>query len=513
MMGEMEFVYELKVDANGKIKGTQKLPFGDWPIMDGKLSGNTITLTVATEFFGRIENQVVEGTVDGDTLRINPAMPPPPPGGVPGFSPPGSTGQPPSPEGRRAGSPGSGGPPGFMGISGPLVFRRGTPSPSYRGPSVDYSALPKVALPARRDLAPNGLAQTPPMGWNSWNKFHARIDDKIVRQIADAMVSSGMKAAGYQYVNIDDGWQWKRDEDGNLPPNPGFPDMKALADYIHSKGLKLGIYSSPGPRTCAGFEGSYGHEDQDAQVWAAWGIDYLKYDWCSAARVWKDEDMPAVYQKMAEALRKTGRPIVYSICQYGRFKAPEWTAAVGGNLSRTTGDIRDAWDSMAGIGFSQNDLARYAGPGHWNDPDMLEIGNGGMTATEYRTHFTLWSMLAAPLIAGNDLRNMSEEARDILLNTEVVAIDQDVLGQAARPVTKNGETEAWLRPLANGDYAISMFNRGASEARVAIKWRDLELPSHAHIRDLWAHKDLRESAGGFAATVPSHGVSFIRVSQ
>jgi alpha-galactosidase len=351
------------------------------------------------------------------------------------------------------------------------------------------------------------------MGWNSWNKFHTKISDGTVREIADAMVSSGMLAAGYQYINIDDGWQWKRDENGNILANPNFPDMKALADYVHSKGLKLGIYSSPGPRTCGGYEGSYGHEEQDARTWAQWGIDYLKYDWCSASRIWKDEDMPAAYQKMGEALRQAGRPMVYSLCQYGRFKVQQWGPAVAGNLWRISGDIRDQWESMANIGFSASGLAPFAGPGHWNDPDMLEVGNGGMTATEYRTHFTLWAMLAAPLIAGDDLREMTSETRDILLNKEAIAIDQDKLGKAAQRVTKEGETEVWARPLADGAYAVALFNRGESQARVATKWQDLQHSGKLRVRDLWAHKDLRAQNGGFAATVPAHGVMLLRISR
>jgi alpha-galactosidase len=289
--------------------------------------------------------------------------------------------------------------------------------------------------------------------------------------------------------------------------------MKALADYVHGKGLKLGIYSSPGPRTCGGYEGSYGHEEQDAKTWAQWGIDYLKYDWCSASRVWKEEDMPGVYQKMAEAIRKAGRPMVYSLCQYGRFKVQEWGPKVTGNLWRTTGDIRDQWESMANIGFSQGDLAPFAAPGHWNDPDMLEIGNGRMTATEYQTHFSLWAMLAAPLIAGNDLREMTPETKQILLNKEAIAINQDKLGKAAQRITQDGDTEVWARPLSGGGYAIALFNRGATGARVAVKWQDLPFTGKLRVRDLWTHEDKGLVEDEFAAIVPSHGVALIRVSR
>src|SRR6202790_3023023 len=257
------------------------------------------------------------------------------------------------------------------------------------------------------------VAETPPMGWNSWNYFAGKINDAIVRAQADAMVSSGMRDAGYVYINIDDTWEADRDAQGVIRTNSKFPDMKALADYVHGKGLKLGIYSSPGPNTCAGYKGTYGHEEQDARTYAAWGIDYLKYDWCAARNLYTDEEMQAVYQKMGDALLATGRPIVYSLCQYGRADVWKWGPEVGGNLWRTTGDIRDAWDSMAKIGFGQNQLSEWAVPGHWNDPDMLEIGNGGMTNTEYRTHMSLWSVLASPLIAGNDLRSMTSEIKEI----------------------------------------------------------------------------------------------------
>jgi alpha-galactosidase len=512
MMGEVEYVYELKVDAGGKITGTQRMPFGDSPIIDGKFNGNDFELTVQQEFFGNLSNVTAKGTIEGDTLKITPAMPGPRPGPGPVPAPGGGPGFPPG--GPPPGAAPPGGAARGRGLSsGPLTFRRGTPTPSYRAPSVNYSALSNVELPPRRDLPSNGLAKTPPMGWNSWNKFRTRISDQIVREIADAMISSGMRAAGYEYINIDDGWQWKRDGRGNILPNPNFPDMKALADYVHSKGLKLGIYSSPGPRTCGGYEGSYGHEEQDAKTYAKWGIDYLKYDWCSASRIWKDEDMPAAYQKMGEAIRVAGRPIVFSLCQYGRYKVQEWGPTVSGNLWRTTGDIRDAWDSMANIGFSQSDVAATAGPGHWNDPDMLEVGNGRMSTTEYITHFSLWAMLASPLIAGNDIRSMTPEIRDILTNKEVIAIDQDTLGKAARRVSKDGDTEIWLRPLSDGAHAVALFNRGAADAHVDIKWETLELPAKPRVRDLWAHKDLEYKPSSFAATVPSHGLVLIRLSD
>jgi alpha-galactosidase len=506
-MGEMEIVYRLKV-TGGKITGSQGLPFGDSPIIDGQVTGDTFHFTVALERFGDIEKREVTGKIVDDTLVLTPALPSPPSGeGAPGGGAyPSAVTAPPA---GAAAAPGPGG-----GLQvGTVVARRGTPAPSYRAPAVDYSSLPKVQLPPIREIAYNGLARTPPMGWNSWNKFHTHIDDKTVREIADAAVSSGMRDAGYSYIIIDDGWQGRRDADGELHPNPNFPDMKALADYVHSKGLKLGIYSSPGPRTCGGFEGSYGQEERDAKMYAAWGMDYLKYDWCSASRVWTDVDMRAVYQKMGEALRQTGRPIVYALCQYGRANVGAWGVQVGANLWRTTGDIRDRYDSMAKIGFAQSDLAEFAGPGHWNDPDMLEIGNGGMSLVECRTHFSLWSMIAAPLIAGNDLRSMAPEIVEVLLNREVIAVDQDSLGKGGRQIATDGDVVVWARPLAQGDYSVAVFNRGAEEAKATVAWKDLGWSGRHKVRDLWAHADRGEVAEAFSSTIPAHGVVMIRVEK
>jgi alpha-galactosidase len=350
------------------------------------------------------------------------------------------------------------------------------------------------------------------MGWNSWNRFHADVDDRTVRAAADALVASGMRDAGYTFVVIDDGWQGRRDANGVLQPNSKFPDMAALADYVHAKGLKLGIYSSPGPRTCGSFEGSYGHEAVDAKTWAAWGVDYLKYDWCSASRIWKDEQMPAVYQRMGEALHAAGRPVVYSLCQYGRHAVPEWGHAAGGSLWRTTGDIMDTWGSMIGIGFSQGTVAPFSAPGRFNDPDMLEVGNGGMSDTEYRTHFSLWALLAAPLMAGNDLATMSDRTKAILMNREVIAVDQDPLGRAATRVWAAGDLEVLAKPLAGGALAVGLFNKGAADADVWVKWSDLKLAAApTAVRDLWAHASVTPSGDAFTARVPAHGVALIRV--
>ncbi|MGD0125932.1 MAG: glycoside hydrolase family 27 protein [Terriglobia bacterium] len=372
---------------------------------------------------------------------------------------------------------------------------------------------PRLPLPSLHDVPDNGLARTPPMGWNSWNKFAGKVDDAVVRGAADAIVDTGMKDAGYIYINIDDTWQGQRNSQGNITANRKFPDMKALAEYVHSKGLKIGIYSGPGPKTCAGFEGSYGHEEQDAKTFADWGFDYLKYDWCSAGRIYKDEDMQAVYQKMGDALLKAGRPIVYSLCQYGRADVWNWGAKVGGNLWRTTGDISDHWKSMEEIGFRQFAIAPYDRPGHWNDPDMLEVGNGGMSDDEYRTHMSLWSLLAAPLLAGNDLRSMSAETRAILMNREVIAIDQDPDAKPVKKILEQGSTVIAARPLSDNSVAVGLFNRGEARATIAVRWTDLGFEGSPAVRDLWAHKDLGRIADQFSASVPSHGVVLIKVKH
>ena len=355
------------------------------------------------------------------------------------------------------------------------------------------------------------LAATPPMGWNSWNHFACKVSDAVVRGAADAIAANGMKKARYVYVNIDDCWQGKRDEKGIIHPNERFPNMKALADYVHSKGLKIGIYSSPGPKTCANYEGSYGHEEQDAQTYAAWGMDYLKYDWCSARKVYKASEMPAVYKKMHDALERAGRPIAYSLCQYGMERVWEWGASVGGNLWRTTDDIEDNYESMCFIGFGQNGLQKFAAPGHWNDPDMLEVGNGKMTNDEYLTHMSLWCLLAAPLLAGNDLSKMTQATLEILTNPEVVVVDQDPKGVEGHRVSQVGPLEVWAKPLEDGSQAVGLFNRGESVNPVTLNFGDIGITGSATVRDLWAHKDLGPFQDHFTAPVPVHGVVMIKV--
>ncbi len=362
------------------------------------------------------------------------------------------------------------------------------------------------------------LAAAPPMGWNSWNHFAGRVTDKDIRDSADMLVSTGMRDAGYLYVNIDDTWEAGRDARGNILTNEKFPDMKALTAYVHSKGLKIGIYSSPGPKTCAGFEGSYQHEEQDAKTYADWGIDYLKYDLCGYRDIMDKEAgqdqekayamMHAAYTKMDMALKATGRPIVYSLCQYGWDSVWTWGPTVGGNLWRTTGDIQDNYRSMAEIGFSQAGLSKYAAPGHWNDPDMLEVGNGKMSTDEYTTHMTLWAMLAAPLLAGNDLTKMSVADKAILTNKDVIAIDQDALGKQGDRVSADGPYEVWSKPLKDGSVAVALFNRGGDSERMSLpQASSLGLKRVTSTRNVWSPGDT--SKGPWL--VPSHGVELLIV--
>ena len=364
----------------------------------------------------------------------------------------------------------------------------------------------------------NGLAKTPPMGWNSWNKFGCNVSEKLIKEMADAMVTSGMRDAGYVYLVIDDCWQIDRDAQGNILPDPQrfSSGMKALADYVHAKGLKFGIYSDAGTLTCQKRPGSRGYEFQDARQYAAWGVDYLKYDWCSTST----QNAPASYAIMRDALLKAGRPIVFSICEWGAAKPWLWAKDVG-NLWRTTGDIQDCWDckrDWGGMGVVhildlQDGLESYAGPGHWNDPDMLEVGNGGMTATEYRAHFSLWCLLAAPLMAGNDLRSMAPEIKEILTNREVIAVDQDPLGLQGRRVKREGDREVWMKQLADGGRAVVLFNRGPKAAELSLSWIDIGYPPHlsARVRDLWAGKDLGQRSGNFATEVPGHAVVMVTI--
>ncbi len=379
-------------------------------------------------------------------------------------------------------------------------------------------------------LGISAVAQTaaplPPMGWNSWNHFAEHVTDADVRSAADELVSTGMRDAGYVYVNVDDTWQGKRDANGVLHPNERFPDMKALADYVHSKGLKFGIYSSPGARTCGGYEGSLGHEVQDARMYAAWGVDFLKYDLCSmqedmrAVKRAHPEDrmaeykmMIAAYKKMGDALRATGRPIVYSLCQYGMDEPWKFGPGVGATMWRTTDDINDTYQRMMNIAYGQVGLGRYTSPGHWNDPDMLEVGNGGMNDEEYRTHMSLWAVLGAPLLAGNDLSKMSEATKAILMNREVIAIDQDALGKGGDRILQLGDFSVWRRPLSGGRTAIALVNASVSGRDIPVDLAAIGFPKGAKVRDVWAGKDLGRVQGVMNETFPGHGVRLLVMSE
>jgi alpha-galactosidase len=377
-------------------------------------------------------------------------------------------------------------------------------------------ALVVFGLPA---LGAEGLALTPPMGWNSWNKFGCDVSEKLMKEMADALVSSGMKDAGYQYLVIDDCWQVRRDAGGRIVPDPDrFPSgMKALADYVHGKGLKFGLYSDAGTGTCQKRPGSKDHETIDARTYAEWGVDYLKYDWCNA----EGQDTRDSYGRMSRALRASGRPIVFNICEWGSTRPWLWAPGIG-HLWRSTGDIQDCWDcgkSWGGMGVVhiidlQADLHPFAGPGHWNDPDMLEVGNGGLTAGESRAHFGFWALFAAPLMAGNDLRSMSAETREILTNPEVIAVDQDSLGMQGRKVRGNGPQQVWMKPLGDGSKAVILFNRGTEAGNIGVPWEDIGLApgSKALVRDLWKKVDVGSFAGRYEAKVAPHDVVMVRIT-
>ena len=401
----------------------------------------------------------------------------------------------------------------------------------------------------------NLIGLTPALGWNSWNCFASAVTADKVKSAADTMVSSGLINHGWTYVNIDDYWEVHRDskdptlqgprrrDSGHINPNPRFPDMKALADYVHEKGLKIGLYSSPGPWTCGGCVGSFDHEQLDAESYAHWGFDYLKYDWCSynpdmeklrgdstnypaAAKSWGGQtpkdiaQLQKPYAIMRAALDQQHRDILYSFCQYGMGNSWEWVAAVGGNSGRTTGDITDTWSSMAGIGFNQNGHEKFAGPGHFNDPDMLVLGKVGwgpslhstrLTPNEQYTHFSLWCLLASPLLIGCDMTQLDEFTLSLLTNDEVIEVNQDPLGHQAGRVAQNEALEVWAKDMEDGSKAVGLFNRGYNEAPVTVTWSDLGLTGKQKVRDLWRQKDLGEFSGSFTAPVPRHGVLLLRL--
>ncbi len=387
---------------------------------------------------------------------------------------------------------------------------------------------------ARRTLTIVGgdhkLALTPPMGWNSWNCWAGAVDDGKVRAAADWMLKSGLASHGFQYVNIDDTWEAKRNAAGEIETNQKFPSMRGLSDYIHGKGLKLGIYSSPGPTTCAGFVASYQHEDQDAATYAKWGIDYLKHDWCSYGDIARRDNSPELqkqqkpYIKMRQSLDKANRDILYSLCQYGMANVWEWGASEGvkANCWRTTGDISDNWESLHGIYSSQNGHEKFAGPGHWNDPDMLIVGKVGWGPSLHETHLlpneqllhiSMWCLLSSPLLIGCDMSQMSDLTVSLLSNDEVLDINQDPLGKPAGRVAISGDLEVWARPLFDGARAVGLVNAGDEDAKVTVKWSDIGLSGTQPVRDLWLHKDAGAFDGEYSETVPAHGCVVIKVGK
>ena len=376
----------------------------------------------------------------------------------------------------------------------------------------------------------DNLALTPPMGWNSWNRFKCDINEKLVREIAKAMVETGMKDAGYRYIVIDDCWQVARDEEGNILADPDrFPSgIAALADYIHSLGLKFGLYSDAGVKTCQKRPGSRGYEFQDARTYARWGVDYLKYDWCDHST----QNAPASYALMRDALYKAGRPVVFSICEWGQNQPWLWGKDIG-HLWRATGDIRSSFiepldwgETVVSIIEKVNLIRKYSGPGHWNDLDMLQVGNKGISVTESRSHFTMWCMLSSPLMAGNDLRNMPEEIKNILINKEVIALNQDSLGIPALKWVDYGDFEIWLKPLQNGDYALCFLNLDTKTKNFEIELSGnrvydgdfnkihngiYEIDDSFQIRDLWKHKMIGTTKEKLSIRVPGHDVVLLRL--
>jgi alpha-galactosidase len=382
---------------------------------------------------------------------------------------------------------------------------------------------------ARRTLRivadPDALARTPPMGWNSWNVWGAAVDAQKVLQAAEWLERSGLAAHGYQYIVIDDAWMGDRNEHGEIQPNERFPDMRALADAVHARGLKLGIYSSPGPKTCEGFTGSHQHEAQDAATFAAWGVDFLKYDWCSYEEVAPNHSLAELqkpYFVMRDALARVDRDIVYALCQYGYGDVWQWGADAGGHLWRSSGDLLDQWANLQSVGFRQAGRERWTRPGEWNDTDMLVVGTLGwgpnlrpsrLTQNEQMLHLALWALQAAPLFIGADLSKLDTFTRALLTNDEVIDVDQDPLGQAAHRVWSDARREIWARPLSDGTLAVGLFNRGLAPSEVSVSWAQLGIAGRQPVRDLWRRLDLGRFSEKFTATVPRHGVVFLKIGK
>jgi alpha-galactosidase len=393
-----------------------------------------------------------------------------------------------------------------------------------------------TATRALKIVCGDRLALTPHMGWNSWYVWENHVTDGIIRDAADAMVTSGLINHGYMYVNIDDCWAVKpgapddslagqrRDPYGRVNPNRRFPDMKALTDYIHAHGLKAGIYTSPGPTTCAGHVGAYQHEEADVHRFVEWGFDFLKHDWCSYGSIAKDngrDELQKPYRLISEILKRQPRDVVLNLCQYGMGNVWEWGSDVGGNCWRTTGDITDTWSSMSRIGFGQAGHEKFAGPGHWNDPDMLVVGFVGwsakvrptrLTPNEQYTHISLWSLLCSPLLIGCDMTKLDDFTLNLLTNDEVLDVSQDELGRQAARISKQGSSEVWAKDLADGSKAVGLFNLGEETTDVTVTWSDLGIVGKHQVRDLWRQLNLGKSADSFQASVPRHGVVLVKIS-
>lgn len=382
---------------------------------------------------------------------------------------------------------------------------------------------PNAAPPPATDAVPalaNGLGKTPPLGWNDWYAFHCNLTAALVEQTADTMVSSGMKAAGYQYVNLDDCWLAKtRTADGSLQADPAkFPDgIAAVANYVHARGLKLGIYEDVGTKTCAGYPGSYGHVQQDADSFASWGVDFVKVDWCNVPfadfpGLTKQQVAKKLYTAYSAALLASGRQMFFSICEWDPSLKPWTWAPKISNMWRSNNDYSDSWDAVLHNLDGEANNGSFAGPGAWNDPDILQVGLGGMTTAEDQAHMSMWAVLAAPLLAGNDLRSMSSATKAILTNKDVIAVDQDRLGVQGRRIARRGDADVWSKPLANGDRAVLLLNRGAGDLTVQTTAAQVGLPSAKSyaVRDLWSHS-ATQSGGTIVAGVPAHSAVLVRV--
>lgn len=378
------------------------------------------------------------------------------------------------------------------------------------------AALPaKLPLPALHDVKPNdNVFKTPPMGWASRGKLKTLIDADAIREAADGLNESGLKGAGYTLVEVDDGWQGERDIAGAIRGNENFPDMKGLVDYVHSRGLKFGLLISAAPLSCGGFEGSYGHEADDAKTLASWGVDYVIYDWCGTEKIYPSQaEQQAAYQKMGEALRATGRDIAFGVSQNGASNVESWAAKTGANLWRTAEDVSDSWKSVADAGFAQNGKETVTGPNHWNDPGLIQFGNGGMTADEYRSQLNLWALIAAPLMLGNDARSVPRDSIAALSNPEVIAVDQDAKAMQGKRVVQAGPAEVWARTLSDGSLAVGFFNHGDTSAPVTVTWEQLGLNGSRQVRDLWWRQNIGTANDNYVVFLAPHASLLLKFSR